>query len=330
LDYPREKLEILVVEGDSEHGHEHVSLSFARAFPHVVKVLHENRSTGKPKALNAALPHVTGEVVGVFDADSVPERSVLRRVAAKLQDQSIMAVQGRTSSLNPDENMLTRMVAMERRCWLQSLVNGREKLGLFVPLTGSCQFVRRDVLKALGGWAEESLAEDVELSLRLVENKYSVTYAPDVQSWEETPSRLNNLIHQRTRWYRGYMEEGLKYGRLLQTLNRKTLDAEIALMGPFMMVLCLVGYLNWAVSLLLPPPSLALLPTLAGVLISLTLFSIGVALAFMERPMRLRTLVWIPFIYAYWLLQTLIAGQSLLMIALRRPRVWQKTMKQGS
>jgi cellulose synthase/poly-beta-1,6-N-acetylglucosamine synthase-like glycosyltransferase len=236
LDYPREKMEIIVVEGHSERVKEHVSLSFAREFPSVVKVLREDMSTGKPKALNFALSHITGEVVGVFDADSIPERNVLKRAAAKFQDPAVMAVQGRTSSLNQNDNMLTKMVAIERKSWLQSLVNGREKLGLFVPLTGSCQFVRRKVLEELGGWAEDSLAEDVELSLRLVEKNYTVKYAPDVCSREETPSRIGSLIQQRTRWYRGYMEEVLKYGRLLQNLNSKTIDAEISLLGPFMMV----------------------------------------------------------------------------------------------
>jgi cellulose synthase/poly-beta-1,6-N-acetylglucosamine synthase-like glycosyltransferase len=330
LDYPREKMEILVVDGSSEDGTTSICSAFAKRFPHVVKVLREDRSTGKPKALNFALPHVTGEVVGVFDADSVPDRSVLKQVAAKFQDPTVMAVQGRTRSLNPDENMVTRIATMERQSWLQALVRGRTRLGLFVPLTGSCQFVRRAVLEELGGWAEASLAEDVELSLRLVEHKYAVEYAPDACSREETPSCMVSLIQQRTRWYRGYMEEGFKYGRLLKHINRRTLDAEMSLMGPFIMVACLASYLNWGLTLLLPTPPIDFLPNLAMVVTSLTLFGIGVALVLIEKPMRLRNLVWIPFIYAYWILQTLIAGRAFLLTVLRRPRMWRKTVKHGS
>jgi cellulose synthase/poly-beta-1,6-N-acetylglucosamine synthase-like glycosyltransferase len=332
LDYPRTKMEILVVDGDSKDGTAEQCRTFVKAYPRTVRLLKEKASKGKPKALNYALPHVTGEIVGVFDADSVPEKNVLKRMVVNFTDPTVMAVQGRTSSLNREQNMLTKVAAMEEQSWLRSLVNGREKMGLFVPLTGSCQFVRKRILEELGGWAEDSLAEDVELSLRLVEQNYVVKYASEACSREETPSQLRNLIQQRTRWYRGYMEEALKYGRLVKwgRLNRKIVDAEVFLMGPFVMVLCLASYLNWALTMFVFTSSLSLLPSLAVVLTSLTLFSIGVALTLMAKPARLRNLVWIPFIYAYWLLQTMIAVRAFLQMLFHRPRRWQKTMKHGS
>jgi cellulose synthase/poly-beta-1,6-N-acetylglucosamine synthase-like glycosyltransferase len=74
----------------------------------------------------------------------------------------------------------------------------------------------------LGGWDENSLTEDVELAVRLVEKNHVIKYAPDVCSGQETPDNLGSLFKQRVRWYRGYMETALKYGRLLDRLNRKT------------------------------------------------------------------------------------------------------------
>jgi len=59
----------------------------------------------------------------------------------------LKALQGRTNSLNEKNNALTRVIAMEERAWFQALMSGREKLQLFVPLTGSCQFVRTKVLE---------------------------------------------------------------------------------------------------------------------------------------------------------------------------------------
>ncbi|MFQ5758503.1 MAG: glycosyltransferase [Candidatus Bathyarchaeia archaeon] len=332
LDYPRAKMEIIVVEGGSTDATKDVCLEFSRRHPSVVRVLSQATSTGKPAALNFALPHVTGEIVGVFDADSVPERDVLRKVASNFQDPSVMAVQGRTSSLNKEKNILAKVAAMEEKAWLQSMVNGRERLKLFVPLTGSCQFVRRGILEEMGGWAEDSLAEDVELALKLVEKRFLVKYDGNVCSRQETPSTLRSLIKQRTRWYRGYMEAALRYGRLLRNPCWKTIDAEVSLMGPFVMVLCLASYLNWALSMFIPVETIGLLPnlgTMAVVMTGLTLFSIGTALAFMEKPARIRNLIWIPFIYAYWFLQTAIAGWAFLQTFLRRPKVWQKTVKNG-
>ena len=120
----------------------------------------------------------------------------------------------------------------------------KDALNLFVPLTGSCQFVRRSVLERVGGWDEDSLSEDVEMSAKLTDKGYGIRYAPDIFSWQETPANIPQLIRQRTRWCRGYMETALKYGRLIRRVNKRSIDAEITLMGPYMFTLCLVGYLT--------------------------------------------------------------------------------------
>ena len=162
-----------------------------------------------------------------------------------MSDKKIKALQGTTTSLNEKKNILTRVVSAEEKAWFQALLAGREKLQLFIPLNGTCQFIRRDVLVELGGWDETSLTEDVELALRLVEKNHLIKYAPDVKSGQETPNNLKDLFNQRIRWYRGYMETALKYGRLFDNLNKRTIDAEISLGGPFMMVVSLLSYLNW-------------------------------------------------------------------------------------
>jgi cellulose synthase/poly-beta-1,6-N-acetylglucosamine synthase-like glycosyltransferase len=180
LDYPKDKLEIIVVDGNSADATCKVCSDFSAKYPGSFKIVNEKESKGKPTALNLALPYATGQIVGVFDADSVPEKDVLRKVASYFGDKQLMAVQGRTTSLNEKRNILTRVVSAEEKAWYQALLSGREKLQLFVPLNGSCQFIRRNVLEELGGWDEASLTEDVELALRLVEKKYSIKYADDV------------------------------------------------------------------------------------------------------------------------------------------------------
>ena len=182
VDYPKDKLEVIVVDGGSSDGTDEICRGFAEAHPGIFRVIREDASRGKPAALNLALPFVSGEVVGVFDADSVPEKNVLRKVASYFADVSVSAVQGSTTSVNEGQNMLTKVAAMEDKAWFQGLLAGREKLHLFVAFTGSCQFVRSSILKSLGGWDESSLVEDVELSLRLVKVGYHVKFAADVSS----------------------------------------------------------------------------------------------------------------------------------------------------
>jgi cellulose synthase/poly-beta-1,6-N-acetylglucosamine synthase-like glycosyltransferase len=332
MDYPKDKLQIIVVDGKSTDNTSKICSEFSEKYPEIIKVISEKTAKGKPAALNLALPYVNGEIVGVFDADSLPEKDVLSKVVSYFGDKKVMALQGRTTSINMKTNALTRVIAMEEKAWFQALLTGREKLELFVPLTGSCQFVRRSVVEELGGWDENSLTEDVEFALRLVEKNHLIKYAPDVCSGQETPSTIGPLFKQRVRWYRGYMETAIKYGRLLDNLNKRTIDAEISMAGPFMMVVSLLSYINWFFVALFLSQSNPILD-FTGLVIALTavsLVSIGVALAASEKPIKPQNILWIPFIYIYWLMQMFIASWAFLKLVFRRKRVWSKTAKQGS
>jgi len=332
IDYPIDKMQIIVVDGKSDDNTCKICSEFSEKYPENIKIISEKTANGKPAALNLAIPYIKGDLVGVFDADSLPEKDVLAKVAFYFKDEKLTALQGRTTSLNEKNNALTRVIAMEERAWFQALMSGREKLQLFVPLTGSCQFVRTTVLEELGGWDEKSLTEDVELALRLVEKNHHIQYAPDVCSGQETPNNLGSLVKQRVRWYRGYMETAIKFGRLLDNVNRRTVDAEISMAGPFMMVVSLLSYINWFFVELFLSQSNPILD-FTGIVIALTavsLVSVGIALTASEKPIKLRNLLWIPSIYVYWVIQMVIAGWAFLKLVFRRKRVWTKTDKKGS
>ncbi len=332
MDYPKDKMQIIVVDGKSDDNTCKICSEFSEKYPENIKVICEKTAKGKPAALNLALPYITGEIVGTFDADSLPEKDVLTKAASCFNDKKIMALQGRTTSINEKSNALTRIISAEEKAWFQALLSGREKLQLFVPLTGSCQFIRRSVVEELNGWDENSLTEDVEFALRLVEKNYLIKYAPDICSGQETPSSMGSLVKQRVRWYRGYMETAIKYGRLLNNLNKRTVDAEISMAGPFMMVVSLLSYINWFFVALFLSQSNPII-NFTGLVIALTavsLVSLGVALTASEKPIKLRNVLWIPSIYIYWLVQMFIAGWAFLKMVFRRKRVWTKTVKNGS
>jgi cellulose synthase/poly-beta-1,6-N-acetylglucosamine synthase-like glycosyltransferase len=332
IDYPKDKMQIIVVDGKSDDNTLKICSEFSEKYPENIKIISEKTANGKPAALNLALPYINGELVGVFDADSLPEKDVLSKVAFYFKDEKLKALQGRTTSLNEKNNALTRVIAMEERAWFQALMSGREKLQLFVPLTGSNQFVRTQVLKEFGGWDENSLTEDVELALRLVEKNHHIKYAPDVCSGQETPNNISSLVKQRVRWYRGYMETAIKYGRLLDNVNKRTVDAEISMAGPFMMVVSLLSYINWFFVALFLSQSNPIID-FTGLVIALTavsLVSLGIGLTASEKPIKLRNILWIPSIYVYWLAQMFIAGWAFLKLVFRRKRVWTKTVKKGS
>ena len=331
-DYPEEKREIIVVEDGSVDQSAEICRSFEKEYPGQVKVICRSFSDGKPSALMETLKHVKGEIVGVFDADNVPESDALLRVAGYFGDSSVVAVQGRVCAINAEENMLTQLVAHEETVRYEGFMGGKEFLGLFVPLNGSCYFVRRAVLEDVGGWDTTALSEDMELAARLIHNGYKIKYASDVRSWQEYPSSLIGFFKQRARWFRGTMEVGFKYGKLLKNLNWLSLDAEVTMAGSFVFISCLVGYFVALLSLVVPlkPDFVSLFLANVTSLLTVVLLGLaGVAMIYTTKPRRLRNLLWIPFLYLYWIVQNFIAFYALMQILLRRPKTWLKTEKNG-
>jgi cellulose synthase/poly-beta-1,6-N-acetylglucosamine synthase-like glycosyltransferase len=329
--YPADKLEIIVVEDGSADCSVQVCERFASAHENV-KVLHRSFSSGKPSALNYALRHADGEIVAIFDADSVPESDALLKAIRYFEDGSVAAIQGRTMSINSRENMLTQFLCYEEAVWCESFLRGKDSLGLFVHLRGTCQFIRRSVLEQLEGFDEGFLADDMEMSARLTESDHKIRYASDVRSWQESPANLKTFFVQRTRWLRGTMEVAFKYGRLMSKPSRKRLDAEATLFGPFIIIASLLSYLTASGAFFLAFPFDVLWRGLLAFSVfttTLSLFVCGIALIFVSQPKRFRNLLWLPFIFSYWILQSFIAMYAVLLILLRKPQRWLKTEKHG-
>jgi cellulose synthase/poly-beta-1,6-N-acetylglucosamine synthase-like glycosyltransferase len=332
LNYPHNKREIIVVEDGSTDKTADICAEYSKHYPHQIKFIHQPESYGKPSALNRALKYAKGEIVAIFDADNVPEPNALINVAKYFENSLVAAVQGRQHSINANVNMLSRFISYEEAVRYEAYLRGKDLLNLFVPLTGSCYFVRKRVLDEVKGWDNQSLSEDMELSAKLIERGYEIRYASDVQSWQENPTRLIQLFKQRTRWFRGSMEVSLKYGKLLRKLDKRRIDAEITLTGPFMFLPSLASYLMgiYAFFRLIQPSFLFTVMAQGTMLLTtITLFLIGMALLYLSKPRRITNLLWLPFVWAYWSLQNVIAFYALLQIVLKRPKKWEKTVKTG-
>jgi cellulose synthase/poly-beta-1,6-N-acetylglucosamine synthase-like glycosyltransferase len=228
---------------------------------------------------------------------------------------------------------LTRIISHEEAVRYKAYICGKDVLGLFIPLTGSCYFVRKSVIEEIGGWDNESLSEDTEMAAKLLERGFQTRFAPDVVSWQESPASFKQLFRQRLRWFRGCMEVALHYGRLLvKKPNVIGIDAEMTLIGPYMAPLCLVSYVVTGYTLL-GGVKLDFFSTLflygISVLSMVSLLVVGLALAFTAKPRKTSNLLCLPLIYLYWSLQIIVSVVALLQILLRRQRKWLKTVKSG-
>jgi len=329
LNYPLSKKEVIVVNDESNDGTGEICSRYASRYREI-RVFNRLMSTTKAAALNFGVQHARGEIIVTFDADSVPESDVLLNAVRHFGDDAVAAVQGRICSINANENMLTKFLYYEGAVQYEVYMQGKDRLNLFVGLAGTCQFIRRSVLEEVGGWNEKSLSEDVELSLRLTEKEYAIKYASDARTWEESPHNIGGLVRQRARWYRGNIEMGLRFGRLMKKLSWRRFDAEMTLFGTYLIVMCIVSYVMAAWSFLLPPDFVLTLVMRFTSLLTLAILAFaGVSLVCVTKPFRLSNLLWLPFIYAYWGFQSFIAMYALLQIVFRRPTRWSKTARSG-
>jgi len=333
LDYNKELYEVIVVEDGSTDDTRQICEQYAEANPGLIRFYHSEESRGKPHALNRALAQCRGEIVAVLDADNYPNLDLLKRAAGYFADSSLAAIQGMTIPINRDENMISKLSAYEEAAWFKVYMMGKEELKLFIPLTGSCGFIRRDVIERLGGWDENSLAEDVELAARLVDNGWRIKYTPDLQSLQEYPATLRGVINQRTRWFRGYIETWVKYGKLLRTPRKVAIDAEATLFGPCALNLILLSYVMAVSGYFTYPPGtsiwvVAFATSALGLTIA-TLSICGLSLVWHRRPHQVKDIAWIPMVFFFWFLQTAIAFWALVLTMFGRNRSWLKTEKSG-
>src|SRR4030067_2012396 len=116
LTYPQNKLEIIVTDDASSDSTGRIADDYARQFS-FIKVLHRSKAdggNGKAAATNAGYEHATGEILLCFDADYCPQKDIVEKLVEKFRDSKVGAVQGRVVVLNEPQNLVTRLVALER------------------------------------------------------------------------------------------------------------------------------------------------------------------------------------------------------------------------
>jgi len=206
LDHP--DFEILAIVGHDDPETAAVAQAAAARHPEKVRVITDHSwPKNKPKALNAALPHCRGDVVGVFDAEDEVDRRLLRAVDATFSAQAADVVQGGVQLVNFRSSWYALRNCLEYFFWFRSRLH-LQALHRFIPLGGNTVFVRSELLRSVEGWDEQCLAEDCELGVRLsaLGAHIAVAYDPYLVTREETPDTLMALFKQRTRWNQGFLQ----------------------------------------------------------------------------------------------------------------------------
>ncbi len=337
LDYPQSKLDIKIVleEGDSETIEAAKALGLEGIFE-IIRVPASQPQT-KPKACNYALRYARGDYLVIYDAEDKPERDQLKKVvvAFRQSPENVACIQCRLNYYNADENWLTRLFTLDYSLWFDLMLPGLQRLGIPIPLGGTSNHFKIEVLRELRAWDPFNVTEDADLGIRMTQKGYRVSVI-DATTFEEANVSQSNWVRQRSRWIKGYMQTFLVHTRrpihLYRTIGPLGTIGFVFFIGGTI----LSGLLNplfwatfgfWAITQTSAfahffPPALLYL-SLFNLIVGNGLFIYLMMLA----PFRRRWLHLVPFsltVFWYWILMSVAAWKGLWQL-ITKPFYWEKT-----
>ena len=213
IDYPRERLEIQVLDDSTD---ETVQLARStvekyRAAGFDIHYVHRADRTGfKAGALANGTRAAKGELLAIFDADFVPRPDCLRKLVHFFTDPTVGCAQMRWSHINGGYNLLTRLqtIMLDGHFVIEQTV--RNRTGGFFNFNGTAGIWRRRAIELSGGWQHDTLTEDTDLSFRAQLMGWRFVYLLDEDAPSEIPVEINAFKAQQRRWAKGVMQVGIK------------------------------------------------------------------------------------------------------------------------
>jgi cellulose synthase/poly-beta-1,6-N-acetylglucosamine synthase-like glycosyltransferase len=253
VDYPADRMVVVPVNDRSTDRTRQIIDEVVARHPGRIRPFH--RSGGKPgkaAALKDATALVNTDFIVVFDADYMPSRGLIRRLMAPFFDPEVGAVMGRVVPLNVGANLLTRLLDLERAGGYQVDQQARMNLGLVPQYGGTVGGIRISALAAVGGWHDDVLAEDTDLTYRLLLGGWRTVYHNRAECYEEVPQSWAVRMRQIKRWSKGHNQALVRHGGALLRHPglrwAERLDG-LLLLGVYMMSPVLL--LGWLLSVLM-------------------------------------------------------------------------------
>lgn len=256
LDYPRDRLEIQVLDDSTD---ETTALAAARVAQHraagvdVRLIRRPDRSGFKAGALAWGTAQTDAEFLAVFDADFRPRPDWLRRtIPALLARPDAGMAQTRWSHLNDDYSTLTQVQALALDGHFVVEQTARSRAGLLINFNGSGGVWRRACIEAAGGWQADTMTEDMDLSYRAQLAGWRTLYLPDVDAPAELPAQVEAFKRQQARWAQGSVQ-------CLRKLGGSIIRSPLPVHQKVMALVHISGYFTQPLMLLLLLMSLPLL-----------------------------------------------------------------------
>ncbi len=337
LEYPPSRLEVLLLLEEDDAETIAAARTACRGTPVRVVLVPAGEPRTKPKACNYGLMLSAGEFVTIYDAEDHPEPLQLRRavVAFRRSARDVACLQARLSYHNAEQNLITRWFTTEYDTWFRWLLPGLVATGAPIPLGGTSNHVRGDLLLDVGGWDPYNVTEDADLGVRLARCGWRVAVLGST-TMEEANSDFVNWIKQRSRWYKGYLQTVLVHmrspRRLVDELGVKGTAGFLLFVGGTPL-LAMLNPVFWGLSLLwwldrpafvqaLFPAPLYYIGMLCWVAGGTGLVYFGVANARSSgKPHLALSALLAPL---YWAMMSLAAAKALIQLIFQ-PSYWEKT-----
>jgi len=231
MDYPKEKLEIIVVnDGSKDKTREKVEefIKKNKSF-NIILINQENK--GKGAALNNALKIAKGEYFSVFDADSIAGKDVLKSMIEYFDSEKVGAVITAIKVYEP-KTSIEKIQRLEYifASFVRKLMGN---VGTLHTTHGVLSLFNKDIIKKLNGFDEKNMTEDFEIAMKLRHNHYEIKMCEEGFCYTQVPSNFHSLWTQRVRWFRGFMSNNIKYKDMV-------MNKEYGLLGRFQIPLELI------------------------------------------------------------------------------------------
>jgi cellulose synthase/poly-beta-1,6-N-acetylglucosamine synthase-like glycosyltransferase len=213
VNYPEDKMLVVPVNDRSTDRTREIIDRFCEDHPGRIHPFHRiGGKGGKAAALKDAMEMVETEVILIFDADYIPGSGLIKQLVAPFFDPEVGGVMGRVVPLNVGTNLLTRLLDLERSGGYQVDQQARMNLRLVPQHGGTVAGVRLSALREIGGWNDNSLTEDTDLTYRLLLAGWKTVYQNRSECYEEVPETWQVRIKQIMRWAKGHNQVLAAYG----------------------------------------------------------------------------------------------------------------------
>ncbi len=208
LDWPKNKLEILVIDDGSEDK----TYSIAKRFKSKRVKVFTKKNGGKADALNYGLERCSGELVAALDADSFVSPDALKKMIGYFQKSRVMAVTPSLKVYKP-KTILQKIQAIEYMVGVL-LRKIFSFLGAIHVTPGPFTIYRKRFFDKYGGYDVGNITEDIEIALRIQSRDYEIENSIDASVYTVAPPTFKGLLRQRIRWYSGFIENIIRYFHL--------------------------------------------------------------------------------------------------------------------